>query len=136
MKDCKNRHGDQRHMWNWREEKEFISTWRKWVCLKAQWRPQNFSSSVFSGESGAQNHLRSPTLLLRGPPCPRQALSMFKSFVSGERGRRGFCHLKVKTGERSSRVRGWGGGVQSEANGNLLEEPPSIFFTFLVRTKS
>lgn len=30
--DCKNRHSDQRHIWDWWEEKEFISSQRKWVC--------------------------------------------------------------------------------------------------------
>jgi len=53
-------------------------------------------------EPGAQNHLRSPTVLPRGNLCPLQALSMFKSFISVERlrCREGGCHIKLKAREK------------------------------------
>ncbi len=108
MKDCKNRHNDQRHMWDWWEEKEFISSRRKWVCCsrlsKSKVETAERLLARLLWEPGAQNHLRSPTLLPRGHPCPLQALSMFKSFISGERlrGRRGVCHIKLKAREKKN----------------------------------
>ncbi len=39
------------------------------VCLKAEQRLQSLLARLLR-EPGAQNHLRSPTLLPRGPPCP------------------------------------------------------------------
>lgn len=77
MKDCKNRHSDQRHMWDWWEEKEFISSWRKWVCCSRLSKSKVEAAELLARllwEPGAQNHLRSPTLLPRGHPCPLQAL--------------------------------------------------------------
>lgn len=73
---------------NGEKKKNSSAVERKWVCCCSRLSKSKTTEQLGARllwEPGAQNHLRSPTLLPRGPPCPLQALSMFKSFISGER---------------------------------------------------
>lgn len=66
MKDCKNRRRDQRRK---KKNSSAVSS-KSWLVAR------------LCREPGAENHLRSRILLPRGPPCPRQAPSMFQSRIN------------------------------------------------------